>query len=96
MTPFKNPFMKSVCVVGTSRVEVLFENSEKRVFDLEPYLELPAFRTLRDPHLFDKVQVDSGWALSWPGDIDLSHDTIYLEGKAVSHLENYAHHLQSV
>jgi len=87
MKSFKNPFMKSACVVGTYRVEVLFDNAEKRVFDLEPYLDLPAFRRLRDPNVFLQVKIDSGWSLFWPGDIDLSHDTVYLEGTPVSHQE---------
>ena len=87
MKSFANPFMKSVRVVGTSCVEILFDNAEKRIFEMEPYLELPAFRKLRDPHVFRQVKIDSGWSLLWPGDIDLSHDTVYLESKPVSHQE---------
>ena len=75
---FTNPFIKSVVVNKAFELLITFDNQEERLFDVAPYLNGPAFAPLRDFDIFKKVRVLNGWGLSWPDEIDLSHDTVYL------------------
>ncbi|SRR6266536_2205121 len=76
-----NPYIKSVKTQEDYRLLLTFENGEKRVFDLKPYLEKPVFRWLKNIALFKTARVVSG-SVEWQGDVDLSYDTLYLESKA--------------
>jgi hypothetical protein len=62
---------------------VLFENNERRRFDLKPYLGRGIFVRLRDPSLFRAARVIAG-SVEWPGGLDLSYDTLYLGGQAIT------------
>jgi hypothetical protein len=76
-----NPYVKSVIPQDDYCLLLTFENGEKRVFDLKPYLEKPVFRKLKNAALFQTARVVSG-SVKWQGDVDLSYDTLYLESKA--------------
>lgn len=45
---------------------------------MKPYLHRGLFVRLREPGLFRSVRVVAG-SLEWPGGIDLSYDTVYVE-----------------
>ncbi len=75
-----NPYVKSVKPQEDYLLLLTFENGEKRVFDLKPYLEKPVFKRLKNVALFKTVQVVSG-SVEWQGEIDLSYDTLYLESR---------------
>ncbi len=77
-----NPYVKSVRAKDDHCLLLTFENGEKRVFDLKPYLNKPVFTRLKNIALFKTVRVVSG-SVEWQGEIDLSHDTLYLESNAV-------------
>ena len=77
-----NPYVKSVKPHEDYRLLLTFENGEKRIFDLKPYFDKPVFARLKNIALFKTVRVVSG-AVEWQGEIDLSNDTLYLEGKTV-------------
>ena len=77
-----NPYVKSVKPQENYCLLLTFENGEKRVFDLKPYLEKPVFRQLKNSALFQTARVVSG-SVEWQGEVDLSNDTLYLESKAV-------------
>lgn len=53
-----------------------FENGERRRFDMKPYLNKPPFWRLKEPSLFSMATVAYGTVV-WPGDIDISPDTLY-------------------
>ncbi len=76
-----NPYVKSVKPQEDYCLLLTFENGEKRVFDLKPYLAKPVFKRLKIVALFKTVRVVSG-SVEWQGEIDLSYDTLYLESKA--------------
>jgi len=80
---FVNPFIKSVVVNKAFELLVTFDNQEQKLLDVTPYLNGTAFAPLRDFNEFKKVRVLDGWALSWPGYCDLSHDTAYLCGTRI-------------
>ncbi len=54
-----------------------FDNGETRRFDLTPWLDKGVFRALRESPEFAQARVVDG-SLEWPGEIDLSYDTLYL------------------
>ncbi len=75
-----NPYVKFVKPQEDYCLLLTFENGEKRVFDLKPYLEKPVFKRLKNAVLFKTARVVSG-SVEWQGEIDLSYDTLYLESK---------------
>jgi hypothetical protein len=63
-------------------VEVLFDNGESRRFDVKPYLGRGIFVRLRDRDAFRAVRVVAG-SVEWANGLDLSYDTLYVEGKPI-------------
>ena len=53
-----------------------FENGEKRVFDMRPYLDKKPFVKIKDASLFVQARVDYGTVI-WPGNIDIAPETLY-------------------
>ena len=53
-----------------------FENGEKRVFDMAPYLDKKPFVQLKGSPLFARASVDCGTVV-WPGNIDIAPETLY-------------------
>ena len=58
-----------------------FNNGERRQFDVTPLFQLPMYHNLKK--VFPLVTVQYGTVL-WPGDLDISPDTLYLQGTPVS------------
>lgn len=75
-----NPYVKMVQALYDYRLELIFENGERRIFDLTPYLERRVFNCLKNRALFKAARVVAG-SVEWPGEIDLSYDTLYLESQ---------------
>jgi len=82
-----NPYVKSVKPQDDYYLLLRFENGEKRVFDLKPYLEKSVFRQLKNIALFQTARVVSG-SVEWPGGVDLSYDTLYLESKPPKEIQS--------
>ena len=82
-----NPYVKSIQFKDDYCLLLTFENNEKRIFDLKPYFDKPVFARLKNAALFKTARVVSG-AVEWQGEIDLSHDTLYLESKALRAAES--------
>ena len=59
-----------------------FENGEKRVFDMAPYMDKMPFAQLKGSPLFGKATVDYGTVV-WPGDIDIAPETLYDRSRPV-------------
>lgn len=53
-----------------------FENGEKRIFDMAPYMDKRPFAQLKGSPLFGKASVDYGTVV-WPGNIDIAPETLY-------------------
>ncbi|OGS90456.1 MAG: hypothetical protein A2Z95_04440 [Gallionellales bacterium GWA2_60_18] len=53
-----------------------FENGERRIFDMRPYLDKKPFAQLKGSPLFGKATVDYGTVV-WPGNIDIAPETLY-------------------
>ena len=75
-----SPLVRRVCLVADFTLEVEFDTGERRVFDVTPYLDRGVFVRLQDRSVFRSARVVAG-SVEWPGGIDLSYYTLYLEGR---------------
>ena len=74
-----SPFVRHVHPGADFALDVEFETGERRLIDLTPYLHRGVFVRLQDSSVFRSARVVAG-SVEWPGGIDLSYDTLYLEG----------------
>jgi hypothetical protein len=58
------------------RLELEFENGERRLFDMSPYMDKKPFLKLKGSPLFNCAYVDYGTVV-WPGNIDIAPETLY-------------------
>ena len=77
-----NPRVLKLQAQPGHRLLLNFENGETRLFDLTPWLDKGVFRALRDSPNFALAHVVDG-SVEWPGEIDLSYDTLYLRSVAL-------------
>lgn len=61
---------------------ISFADGEWRRFSVKPYLQFPAYQALLEPSRFMAAHVLNG-TVAWPGDIDISPDTLYITGERV-------------
>jgi uncharacterized protein DUF2442 len=86
-----NPQVKSVRALEDYELEIVFDNDESRRFDVKPYLGRGIFVRLRDPDAFRAVRVVAG-SVEWANGLDLSYDTLYVEGKLIPTTAGKAEH----
>jgi len=58
-----------------------FENGEKRIFDMKPYLEKGVFQELKDEKLFRTVRVSFD-SIEWSNHADIDPEVLYEKSKA--------------
>ncbi|MBN1930770.1 MAG: DUF2442 domain-containing protein [Desulfobacterales bacterium] len=75
-----NPRVKEVSPNPDYTIILTFENGEKKIFDVKPYLEKGIFRELKDLKIFNSVKPFLG-SVQWKGGQDFCPDTLYLESK---------------
>lgn len=61
-------------------LELVFENGEKRIFDMKPFLDKNPFVKLLNSPLFFKASVEYGTVV-WPGNIDIAPETLWSRSK---------------
>ena len=76
------PDVVSVKPLPDYRLEADFATGEKRLFDMRPYLDYPAFAPFADGALFMKAHVVLG-TVAWTDEIDIPPDTLYLRGRPI-------------
>jgi hypothetical protein len=75
-----NPRVVRIEAARDGQLDLLFANGERRRFDVRPYIARGGvFAALAEPGLFGGARVVAG-AIEWPGEVDLSYDTVYLCG----------------
>ncbi len=84
-----NPYVKHVRPLEDYQLEVIFENGESRIFDMKPYLQRGVFVRLQNRAAFRAARVVSG-SVEWPGELDLSYDTLYLESRPIADMSAVA------
>ena len=78
-----NPHVKQVRPLEDYQLEVIFENGEQRLFNMKPYLQKGVFVRLQNRAVFRAARVVAG-SVEWPGELDLSYDTLYLESQPMA------------
>jgi hypothetical protein len=78
-----NPYIQKVQPLDDYCLKIWFENGEQKIFDVKPYLTKGIFSQLKDPSLFASARVIAG-SIEWSNGLDLSYDTLYLEGLALT------------
>lgn len=68
--------IKEVQALEDYKILVVFDNGEKRIKDMKPYLEKGVFKQLKDEKFFKSVKLAYG-TVSWGDNIDLCADSIY-------------------
>ena len=57
-------------------LEIVFENNQKRIFDMSLLIERKPFSALKDYGLFSKARVDYGTVV-WPNNIDIDPEVLW-------------------
>jgi hypothetical protein len=60
-------------------LDVAFDDGLKRRFDVKPLLDCEAFKPLQNLNAFQTIR-NCGYFVEWMNEIDLSADTLYLDG----------------
>lgn len=68
--------IKRVETTDNYEIIVEFENGEKRIKDMKPYLEKGVFKPLKNKRFFNDVKIKYG-TVCWGEDIELCADSIY-------------------
>ena len=65
-----------VKILDNYEIEILFDNQEKRIFDVKTYFKFKIFKELEDIEKFKKVKV-SGLSIEWENGADICPDELY-------------------
>lgn len=76
-----NPRVKEVSPNSDYTINLTFDNDEKKVFDVRPYLDKGIFKDLKDLKKFKSVKPFLG-SIQWENGQDFCPDTLYLESLA--------------
>lgn len=74
--------IKNVYPLTDYRLSVQFAEGCTKIYDVKPLFDaIPAFKELKEPHLFSEVTVDvGGYGIIWNDDLDLSCDELWENG----------------
>jgi hypothetical protein len=75
-----NPRVKEVYPIENYQLRLVFNNGEEKIFDVKPYLTIGVFKELQNIGIFNSVRPFLG-SILWENNVDLSPDTLYMEGK---------------
>lgn len=70
-------------------LEITFNNGEKKIFDVKPYLEYIQFKELKDDKLFKTVKI-AGLSIEWDNGADICPDELYNNSKETKQAINKA------
>ncbi|MBI2355035.1 MAG: DUF2442 domain-containing protein [Deltaproteobacteria bacterium] len=63
-------------------LDVAFDDGVERRFDVKPLLDCEAFEPLRNINMFKRIR-NCGYFVEWINEVDLSADTLYLDGVSI-------------
>lgn len=68
--------VKEVEVLSDYKLLLTFDNNEKKIKDMKPYLDKGVFQKLKDKNFFNKVMISYG-TISWGQELDICADSLY-------------------
>ena len=78
----RHPKIVDVSTRDDYELLLIFDNGEKRVFDVKPYLGAKPHSELKDPELFKQAKV-SGFKIEWRPRLDIDTYSMYEESTAL-------------
>ncbi|TAF72221.1 MAG: DUF2442 domain-containing protein [Bacteroidetes bacterium] len=73
-----------VAVLPNYRLELVFENAEKRIFDASPYLGFGIFSELKDENYFKNISLKYD-SVAWQNGQDFSPETLYIRSSKITY-----------
>ncbi|HOW81298.1 MAG TPA: DUF2442 domain-containing protein [Spirochaetota bacterium] len=70
--------VKSVDPMRGYKLLIVFNNGEKKIFDMNPYLETGVFSELKNENLFNSVHVSFD-TIEWSNGADICPEVLYNE-----------------
>jgi hypothetical protein len=70
------PSVTEVAPSEEYRLLISFENGERGILDMQPFLDFGVFRDLKELEVFRQVRVSFD-TIEWPGGIDLDPEFVY-------------------
>jgi len=76
------PNIKNVKVLEDYKLLLIYENEEKRIYDMKPNLKYEIYKKLEDYKLFEKVHT-AGETIEWETGEDISPESLYIDSVKV-------------
>ena len=73
---------KDVKTLPDFKLLLVFENGERRLFDVSPYLDRGVFQALRDPAVFNSAHISFD-TVAWSNGADLCPEVLYRDSTPV-------------
>ncbi|MCD6224205.1 MAG: DUF2442 domain-containing protein [Deltaproteobacteria bacterium] len=73
-----NPRVQKVTPTDDYKLNIIFTNGEKGVYDCSHLLDFGVFKELKDKRYFMKVKAWDG-TIAWPHEQDICPDTLYID-----------------
>jgi len=77
-----NPRVKQVLPYSNYTLTITFDNDEKKLFDVKPYLNKGFFKGLKSKEMFNSVKPFLG-SIQMQGGQDFCPDTLYMQSKTI-------------
>jgi hypothetical protein len=76
------PKIKTASPIDDHTLMVIFDNNDKRKYDVKPLLSKSMFEPLKNPVLFKSFSIENGgYAIIWNENIDLSEYELWVHGQ---------------
>ena len=70
-----------VKVLNNYELEILFDNNERKIFDVKPYFRFKIFKDFKNNYKeFEKVKI-AGLSIEWENGADICPDELYYSSK---------------
>lgn len=69
-------------VLNNYKLEIKFDNNERKIFDVKPYFKFKIFNDLKNYEEFKKVQI-SGLSIEWENGADICPDELYNNSRQI-------------
>lgn len=71
-----------VKVLENYQLEILFDNKQRKIFDVKPYFKFKIFKELKNVNKFNNVKI-SGLSIEWDNGADICPDELYNNSKEI-------------
>lgn len=76
------PKVKDVKVLENYELLIIYENGEKKIYDMKPNFKFQVYKQLEDIKLFNTVH-SVGETIEWETGIDIAPENLYIDSKSI-------------